>query len=126
MAKQTSKNTVSITRNGHKKDISKAQWDSMKANKATYGWSLTSELSDEVLEKDKSIETSKISELEGKVSTLSTDNETLKSENEGLKTLVSEKDSKISELEAQIEILKGTGAELKETPKPQDNGKAGK
>src|SRR5690606_16390661 len=107
--------------------------------KATYGWSLTSELSDEVLQKDKSIEASKIS-------TLTSDNETLKSDNETLKASVSEKDAKIAELEGEvarlnnentslgvtIENLEGKIKELtppdgpKENSNSKDNGKANK
>lgn len=97
MAKKT-KDTITIKRNGNTKEVSKSQWDAMKKNGATYGWKLSSDLSDEVIQKEKGIEASKITELEGTVKTLTDENETLKAS-------VLVKDSKITELEGTVWTL---------------------
>lgn len=101
MSKKKNKNTVSIKRGGITKEISKVLWDQMKSTKSTYGWKLASDLSDEILNKDKQLEDSKISELEGKLKEASEKNETLSSE-------VAEKDSKMSELEGEIKAFEET------------------
>ena len=70
----------------------------MKANKSTYGWKAASDLSDEVLEKDKSIENDAIKTLEAKVAEVTKTNENLEEE-------VAKKDDHIKTLEAKITEL---------------------
>jgi|SRR5690554_4066317 len=109
MAKKQ-KNTVSITRGSVSKEIIKAQWDAMKSSNSTYGWKLSSDLSEDVLKKDKQLEGSKINELEAKLADFSKENEALKGEIKAWEITVGNLQAKITEL----------------TPEKEDNSKAPK
>lgn len=108
MAKQKKAETVSIKRNNVTKDIPKAQWDAMVKSKSTYGWKLASDLSDEVLEKDKQIENSKIGDLENEVKDLKANLQESHDENDNLKSQLAEKDTKIGDLENEVKAYEVT------------------
>ncbi|MGG5486263.1 hypothetical protein [Gaetbulibacter sp. PBL-D1] len=122
MAKKT-KDIVKISKNGKTKEVPKSQWEAMVKSKSTYGWRLASDLDKEVLNKDKQLEQTKITELEGKVKELGEENTSLKSQ-------IQEKDTKITELEGKIKEqadllskhVKGTPAEQpkQEVPKKEE------
>jgi len=123
--------TVQISRNGVKRDISTAQWEAMKKSNSTYGWKLASDLSDEIISKEKDIEASKIAELEAINKSLEEQNNSLKElgieQVEKIKELESEKEGLNNELNSKNELIEGLEAQLKkltQEPKNKDNGKA--
>lgn len=90
---------VTIRKGKKTKEVPKAQWDAMKKNDATYGWSLASELPEEVLQKDKEVKG-------GVVESLKAENKDLKTKVAGLKATIGEKDLKIKELEEELRVFK--------------------
>ena len=116
MAKKKT-DTISISRDGRKKDIAKATWDSMVKNNATYGWRATSDIKDEVLDKDKEVESNQIKTLQSKV-------EDLTKENETLKTSEADKDKEVKTLQSKVEDLTKEVAELKKPAAAKDSKKA--
>lgn len=101
---------VTISKGNLKKEIPKAQWDAMAANKATYGWSLASNLTEDVLTKEKQIQTSKESEL--------------KAANNELSGIVKKLSIELSVKEDQIQELKArlASSQSPDSPGPKENG----
>ena len=112
-------NTVTAYRNGKSRPFPKAQWDNMVATKSTYGWSLEKGISNDSQKKDKEIETSQVSRLEGTVKSLTEENVSLKSDN-------SEKDKKIQELEGTVKSLTEEVEKLKPSNESQKGTSADK
>lgn len=114
---------VKLKRNGVEKTMSTAQWEAMKKSGDTYGWKLASDVSKETLQKEESIEASKIKELKEKVETLTGENDLAKSELAAKDQTIKELKEKVSKLEA---VNSGTddiaSKDVKGTPK--ENPKA--
>lgn len=90
---------VKISRGGKERSVPKAQWDAMVKNKATYGWSLASNLPKEVLSKDKEVENTVLKKLQD-------ENKSVKEENTNLKAQIGEKNIEIGQLKEDIDGLK--------------------
>jgi hypothetical protein len=105
---------VTISKGRLSKDIPKAQWDSMVASKATYGWSLSSNIPDEVLQKEKQIQNSQDSKYLKEISDLKDANKKM---GDHLKELA----IKVSIKEDEIQNLKHRLASKAE-PQQSDNG----
>lgn len=108
MAKKKKPEMVKIKRNKITKEIPKSQWDAMVKSKQTYGWKLASDLSDDVLKKEKEIEDTKIGDLENEVKDLKANLQESHDENDNLKSQLAEKDTKIGELENEVKAYEVT------------------
>lgn len=104
---------VKVSRGGREKEFTAAQWKAMKANNATYGWTVKSELTEEILNKDASIEEGVLNdlkaeneELKSSLEEFKAENDNLKAENEELKTSLEENKVDFSNLKTALDDLK--------------------
>ncbi|AVR47251.1 hypothetical protein C7S20_19445 [Christiangramia fulva] len=120
MAKKTnSKDTVKIKRGAQEKTISKAQWDLMKKEKATYGWMLASEVPDDVKTVEQQMELSQVQDLTKKL-------EAANSEKAELQKTVEAQEATIEDLTKKLEAANtadSKGADDKAPAKKADSGK---
>lgn len=70
--------SVKIKRGSQSKTVSRTQWNSMKANKATYGWIAASEIPADVKSKEQELESTQIQALKKQNEALEAENATLR------------------------------------------------